>query len=111
MISQAVICGDRRPYLGALVVPDEEACTAWAAEQGLPAGSWQALAESEVLRKQLQNRINRQLASLNPHEQVRRIAVCHESFTIENGLLTPTMKLKRQPIYNRYAELFSTLYG
>lgn len=111
MISQAVIYGDKRPYLGALIVPDEEVCTAWAAEQGLPAGSWQALAKSEVLRKQLQNRINRQLASLSPHEQVRRIAVCHEPFTIENGLLTPTMKVKRQQIYDRYAELFSTLYG
>lgn len=111
LISQVMVFGDRRPYLVALLVPDEEACMAWAMANGLPVSSWRSVAESEIMRKELQNRVNAMLKSMPPHEQVRRVAVTHEPFTIENGMLTPTMKLKRQQVFSRYGMLLESLYG
>ncbi len=111
MIAQAVVYGDQRPYLVALIVPDRENALAWASGQGLPESDWETLAASRVLRKELQNRINRMLAPLNSFEQVRRIIVLPEPFTVESGLLTPTMKIKRRKVYARYREALEGLYS
>jgi len=110
LIEQVVVYGDQRPYLVGMVVPDREACTTWAAEKGLPKSGWAELAGSEVLRKEIQGRIQKHLKPLNPHEQVRRIVIQVEPFTIDNGFMTPTMKLKRRAIYQHYAEVFESLY-
>lgn len=110
LIEQVVVYGDQRPYLIAMVVPNQEACMAWAEEEGLPKSGWQELAGSEILRKHLQGLIQNLLKGLSSHEQVRRIHVQSEPFSIENGFLTPTMKLKRRLIYQHYAELFDALY-
>ncbi len=111
LIGQAVVYGDRKPYLVALIAPDRDAALAWAAEQGLPETDWAHLAASKVLKKELQNRINRLLAPLNPFEQVRRIHVLPEPFTIESGLLTPTLKVKRRRVYDQYREVLEGLYS
>ncbi|MDX8404458.1 MAG: long-chain fatty acid--CoA ligase [Mariprofundaceae bacterium] len=110
LVEQVVIYGDQRPYLVAMVVPNQEACMAWAEESGMPKSGWQELANSDVLRKHMQSQIQQRLKLLNAHEQIRRIYVQTEPFTIENGFLTPTMKLKRRIIYQEFAELFESLY-
>lgn len=110
LIDQVVVYGDQRPYLVAMVVPNREACSAWADEQGLPKSGWPELAASDVLRKHIQNRIQQHLKPLNPFEQIRRIHIQIEPFTIENGFLTPTLKLKRKNIYHEFAETFEALY-
>ncbi|HKI59922.1 MAG TPA: long-chain fatty acid--CoA ligase [Mariprofundaceae bacterium] len=110
LIDQVVVYGDQRPYLVAMVVPNREACSAWANEQGLPKSGWEELASSDVLRKLIQNRIQQHLKSLNSFEQIRRIHIQTNPFTVENGFLTPTMKLKRKNIYHEFAEIFEALY-
>lgn len=110
LIEQVVVYGDQRPYLVAMVVPNQEACVAWAKESGMPKSGWQELAVSDVLRKHIQGLIQQHLKSLNSHEQIRRIAIHTEPFTIENGYLTPTMKLKRRVIYQDFSEQFESLY-
>ena len=110
MIDQVVVFGDQRPYLVAIVVPNEEACRTWADSKGLPATDWSALAASPVLRKELQNRIAGILKTLNPYEQVRRIHVRAEPFTIESGLLTPTLKIKRRLVLEKYRDEIEALY-
>jgi len=110
LIEQVVIYGDQRPYLAALVVPNRDGCMAWAEASGMPKSGWQELACSDVLRKHIQSHIQQHLKSLNPHEQIRRIAIHTEPFTMENGYLTPTMKLKRRVIYQDFAEQFEALY-
>jgi len=110
LIEQAVVYGDQRPYLVAMVVPNRDACTAWAQASGMPKSGWQELAFSDVLRKHIQNQIQDQLKQLNSFEQIRRIYIQLEPFTIENGFLTPTMKLKRRNIYQEFAEIFEALY-
>ena len=110
MIDQAIVYGDRKPYLVALIVPNEESCLAWAAEKGLPETDWAHLCASEILKKQLQNLINQLLKSLNPFEQVRRIELLAKPFTIESGLMTPTMKLKRRKVYDKFHDRLEALY-
>ncbi|MES0372317.1 MAG: long-chain fatty acid--CoA ligase, partial [Mariprofundaceae bacterium] len=110
LIEQIVVYGDQRPYLVAMLVPNKEACMAWAEESGMPKSGWHELASSDVLRKHLQSQIQQRLKLLNAHEQVRRIYIQIDPFTIENGFLTPTLKLKRRLIYDHYAEIFESLY-
>jgi long-chain acyl-CoA synthetase len=110
LIDQVAVFGDHRPYLVAIVVPNAEACRTWAREAGLPASDWQALASSPVLRKALQNRIATTLKPLSPFEQVRRIHVHAEPFTIESGLLTPTLKIKRRLVFGLLKDEIEALY-
>ncbi len=95
-LAQAVVIGDDRPYLVALVAPDADAAS------GLSRAELQALAEERVAA------LN---ATLPPYEQVKRVAVLTDPLTVEDGLLTPTLKLRRKPIAARYAALIEELYG
>jgi len=110
-IDQVVVYGDQKPYLVALVVPNREACTLWAGEQGLPETDWDHLCDSDILKKYLQTKINRMLKPLNPFEQVRRIHLLHQPFSIESGLLTPTMKIKRRKVYAHFHNSLEALYS
>jgi len=111
MIDQAVVFGDQKPYLVALIVPNKEACTLWAHAEGLPETDWDHLCDSEILKKHLQTMINKLLHPLNPFEQVRRIHMLHQGFTIESDLLTPTMKIKRRKVYEKYRDTLESLYS
>ncbi|MFQ5355131.1 MAG: AMP-dependent synthetase/ligase [Mariprofundaceae bacterium] len=111
LIEQVVVYGDKKPYLVALIVPAREGCEAWAMEQGLPRTAWEDLAVSDILRKELQNRISKCLSGLSQHEQVRRLAVHFELFSIDNGLLTPTMKIKRRKVNEQFLDIFEELYS
>jgi len=110
LIDQVVVYGDRKPYLVALVVPNEEALRAWARQQGLPETDWSALCASDVARKHVQTRINALLADFNPYEQIRRIFLLAQPLTIDNGMLTPTLKIKRRKVHAAFAERFEALY-
>lgn len=111
MIEQALVYGDQRPYLVALIIPNEESCMAWARAKGLPETDWEHVCTSEILKKSLQTRINGILKPLNPFEQVRRIHLLPHPFTIEEGLLTPTMKIKRRKVNEKYGATLENLYS
>lgn len=110
MIDQVVVYGDQKPYLVALVVPNREACAAWAVEQGLPESDWAHLSSSKVLRKMLQTRIAAMLRPLNAFEQVRRIYLLDKEMNMDDGLLTPTMKVRRRQVFERFGEQLEGLY-
>jgi len=110
MIEQVVVYGDRKPYLVAMIVPAEEACMTWAHNEGLPETDWAHLAMSDILRKTLQTCISRHLKELAQHEQIRRICIRPQPLTIEEGLLTPTMKIKRRKVYELFREDLEALY-
>ena len=110
-IEQVVVYGDQKPYLVALVIPNPEACKAWAVQQGLPETDWAHLCDSPIFKKHLQTKISTMLKPLNPFEQVRRIHLLHQPFTIESGLMTPTMKIKRRKVYEQYNGILESLYS
>jgi long-chain acyl-CoA synthetase len=108
-ISQAVMHGDRRPYPVALITLDEEEILPWAQEQGLPQDLEQ-LASSDEVRALIQEELDRANSNYAQVEQVKRFAVLGRDLSIEDGELTPTLKVKRNVINDRYAEVFDSLY-
>ncbi len=109
-VSQAMVVGDRRPFLSALLVPNFEALAHWGAahgRQGDPSG-W--LAEPEV-RALFQTEIERVNAHHERYEQIRAFELLAREWTLEAGEITPTMKLKRKVITAGNRELLDRLYA
>jgi long-chain acyl-CoA synthetase len=109
-ISQAVMYGDRRPYPVVLITLDPEEIVPWAKEQGLPEDMAQ-LAEHEQIREMMQAELDRANSNYAKVEQVKKFTVLDHDLSIESGELTPTLKVKRNVIYDRYEDLFNDMYG
>jgi long-chain acyl-CoA synthetase len=108
-IGQAMVSGDRRPHLVALLVPETELLDQWATQHQKP-GDLAQLREHPELIKTLAEAVNRVNANLSPVERVRRFAVAPEGFTIENGMLTPSLKIRRHKIRERFGPIIDALY-
>jgi len=109
-IGQAMVIGDRRPYLVGLLVPDADYARDWARHHDRP-HDVAALCEDEAFRKAVGaavDRINRDVA---PPERVRSFVLTPEPFTIDSGEMTPTMKIRRHAILARYGDRLNALYG
>ncbi len=108
LVSQALLFGDEKPYCVALVSVDHEAVHKWTELGKLPDADSEASADAlfTVIWKHVQE-INQHLASF---ESIKRIAIVGEEWTLENGLLTPTMKVKRKEVVKRYREQIEALY-
>ncbi|MBM3733506.1 MAG: long-chain fatty acid--CoA ligase [Acidimicrobiia bacterium] len=109
-IAQAMVYGDRHPHLVALLVPDAEWLHGWARARG-KTGDAAALAADPDLVAALAAAVERVNAGLSPIERIRRFLVAPEPFTIENGLLTPTLKIRRHKLRAIYGEKLEALYG
>jgi long-chain acyl-CoA synthetase len=108
-ISQAVVYGDDRPYLVALLTLDPEEREALASHIGLESGE-ELLADDERVRAELQTAVDSVNENLARIEQVKRFDVLDGDLTQEAGELTPTLKLKRNVVNDRYGERFEALY-
>jgi long-chain acyl-CoA synthetase len=104
LIQQAVVFGDRRPYIVALIVPDWETLG-----HHLPEG--EPSPDDAATRRLVRERMQHALAGLPDHEQVRRFQILAEPLTQEAGELTPTLKVKRRIVAERYSEAIRGLYG
>jgi len=91
-IAQAMVYGDRRPHLVALLVPDPE------------------IASKDDVHQRLQRAVDRVNADLSVIEKVRRFILADQPFTIENEQMTPSMKIRRHIISNVYGERLDALY-
>jgi long-chain acyl-CoA synthetase len=107
-ISQVMVFGDRRPYLVAVVVPDPEFVAAYA-EGEVPA-DMSALAADPGFTRAIGAAVSRVNLTLMPSERVRRFVVAAEAFSITNGQMTPTLKIKRHVIRERYGAALDALY-
>ena len=109
-ISQAVMHGDRRPFPVALITLDAEEILPWAGEHGLPEDLG-ALADADEVRALVQEELDRANAHYAQVEQIKKFAILDRDLTIEDGELTPTLKVKRSVINERFADLFESLYA
>jgi long-chain acyl-CoA synthetase len=109
-IAQAVMYGDRKPYPVALITLDAEEILPWAKERGLPQ-DLAALAEHEQVRELVQRELDRVNARYAQVEQIKRFRILDHDLSIDSGELTPTLKVKRNVVYERYAELFESMYA
>jgi long-chain acyl-CoA synthetase len=108
-ISQAVMYGDRKPFPVALVTLDEEEILPWAKEKGLPEDIGE-LAEQDEVREIVQRELDRANSNYAQVEQVKKFTILDHDLSIDSGELTPTLKVKRNVIYEKYSELFEGLY-
>jgi long-chain acyl-CoA synthetase len=109
-IGQVLVYGDRRPHLVALVVPSKELLEAAAVRAGVPMGSPQ-LATDPELKRVVEEAVGRANTKLSSIERIRRVELVTEPFTVENGLLTPTLKLRRGRIVERHGIAIERLYA
>lgn len=110
LIGQAVVVGDGRKYLVALLTLDPDDAADWAAHHGAFADI-ASLISDPALRAEVAagvERVNREHA---PVEQIKHWRLLHEPFTVEGGELTPTMKVKRSVVIDRHADLVEEMYA
>ncbi len=108
-ISQAVMHGDRRPYPVVLITLDEEEIVPWARSQDLP-GDVAALASEPKVRELIQAEIDRVNERYAQVERVKRFAILDRDLSQETGELTPTLKVKRNVVAEKYADVVESLY-
>ena len=109
-IAQAMVYGDKRPHLVALLVPDPDFAKDWAKANG-KAADMAALADDPDFRKAVGAAIERVNAGLSVIERVRRFALTAEPFSIENSMMTPSLKIRRHVIREKYGPALEALYG
>jgi len=110
LISQALVVGDRRPYITALITIDEPAVREWAAREGLD-GDMTVLAASDKLKQLLQPAVDRVNSELARPEQIKRFAVLPRDFSEADGEVTPTLKLKRRICLQHFEQEIEALYA
>jgi long-chain acyl-CoA synthetase len=108
-ISQAVVHGDNRSYLVALLTLDADEASAFASELGID-GDVDALASHPAVQEALQKAVDTANSRFARVEQVKKFTVLDQDLSQEAGELTPTMKVKRAVVERRYADTFDALY-
>lgn len=111
LISQAVVVGDARPFIAALITLDTEAMSQWAAEHGLSDLPLSELAEDVDLRAIIQSAVDDANGSVSRAESIRKFAVLPDGLTIAGGELTPTLKVRRAVVEKHYGHVIERLYG
>jgi len=109
-IGQAMVFGDKRPHLVALLVPEQDFVTDWAKANGKKRGIAEAAGDSDfhALVGEAVARVNKDLTQA---ERVRRFIVVSEPFSVENAMLTPSMKIRRHVIKDTFGADLEALYG
>src|SRR6185437_16216518 len=103
LIAEAVVVGDRRKYLTALLVLDTEAAARFAADRG-------ASADGAEVRAEIQRAVDDTNTHFARVESVKKFHLLRQPFSIDAGELTPTMKVKRRVVYQRYAREIEAMY-
>jgi len=109
-VAQAMVYGDKRPYLVALIVPDEEFALHWARANKKPHDVAQ-LVKDDDFRAELRSVVDEINQGLSVIEKVRNFTLIPEPFSVENEMLTPSMKIRRHIITRHYGEQIMGLYG
>ena len=109
-ISQAVVYGDRRPYLTAIVTLDPEEVAAYAKEHNLGTTDPAELGKNDGIRAIVQGAVDEVNSKVARVEEVKKFTILPHDLTQETGELTPTMKVKRNIVYEKYAPVFDAMY-
>ena len=109
-ISNAVVVGDRRRHIAALLVPDFQRLSEFACASGLDGASPAALIRHPLVRNLIERQVDQINAGLAPFEQIKRFALLADDFSIAAGNLTPTFKVRRRIVEEEYSEIVAELY-
>jgi long-subunit acyl-CoA synthetase (AMP-forming) len=110
LVGTACAIGDGRPFVSALVVLDPDMAPAWAAQQGIEEASLEALSGDDRVRAEIQKAVDTVNAQVSNVEAIKKFTVLSEDWLPGGEELTPTMKLKRKPIAQKYAAQIDAMY-
>ncbi len=110
-ITNIMVYGEQRPFNVAVVVPDIEALTKWAADNGLGDRTVDQLLEEDAVKELIEREMNRQSGPIKGYERIRGFVLTDEEFTPENGMLTPSLKVKRRAVMAKYGDEIEALYA
>jgi long-chain acyl-CoA synthetase len=111
LISHAVVVGEARPFIAALITVDREAITQWATRHRLGEATMTELAENAELRSVIQSAVDDANRSVSRAESIRQFAVLPRDLTIDEGELTPTLKVRRAVVEKHHADVIEQMYG
>jgi len=109
-ISQAVVHGDRRPFLTALITLDPEEIVPWAQQQGIEDTDMASLAQNDQVRALVQEAVDTVNEKVARVEEVKKFTILPHDLTQETGELTPTLKVKRNVVNEKFADLLEAMY-
>lgn len=110
-ISDAMVHGDRRKYLSAVLTLERSAVEAHAAQAGISSRTWEELLGHPQVLALIQSTVDQVNAGLASHETIKQFRVLPKEFAVESGELTPTLKIRRKIAYERYRDLFDAMYS
>lgn len=112
LVSQVLVVGDNRPFIGALVTLDEEALPGWLQRHGLPAETTVAeAADNDTVRAAVQELINNANQSVSQAEAIKSFRIVPRDFTEASGHLTPSMKVKRAQVMKDFESVVDEMYA
>ncbi|HAT1181347.1 AMP-dependent synthetase/ligase [Corynebacterium striatum] len=112
LISQAMVVGDGKPFIGVLLTLDEDALKRWKAEHNIPANrTMKEVATDATLRAEIQDAINQVNTTVSHAEAIKKFFILESDLTEEDNELTPTMKVKRYVVAQRYAGAIDQIYS
>ncbi|HEY0265059.1 MAG TPA: long-chain fatty acid--CoA ligase [Granulicella sp.] len=110
LVAQAALVGDKRKYVSVLISPNLAELAEWAKDQGISSTDPKALVKDEKVVKLYKSIVDQVNGTLAPYEAMRRITIVPDEWSIEDGTLTPSMKLKRRIVEKRYATEIGEFY-
>jgi long-chain acyl-CoA synthetase len=111
LISQVVVVGDQRPFIGALITLDNEMLPGWLASHNLPPMSAEEAKTNPVVLARIQRAVDRANEAVSRAESIRKFSILDDDFTEANGYLTPSLKVKRSLVLKDFAKDIDDLYG
>jgi len=111
LVSQAMVVGDQRPFIGALITIDEEYFPSWKSQHGKPSdASVSDLADDAELRAEIQTAVDQANSAVSQAEAIKKFTILSKDFTEAGGEITPSLKLKRNIVNKNYATDIEALY-
>jgi len=111
MVSQAVLIGDMRRFPALLIEPDFEALERWARSQGIDFDSRESLCSDPRVVELFEDQILGEMEDLARYERPKKIALLPKELSVENGEITPTLKVKRRIIEEKFSDIIAAIYA
>ena len=111
LISQVVAVGDKRPFVSALITLDQQMLPSWLRSHGQPEMTPAQAIQSEAVQESLQRAIDRTNRQVSRAESIRKFKILPGDFTLENGMLTPSLKVRREIVLDRFADVIEDIYA
>jgi long-chain acyl-CoA synthetase len=110
-IDQLVVVGEKQPFMASLIVPDFEALEEHAKKESISYSSMEDLINKDEIQKIYRTEIRKYSKELASHEKIRDFRLVPEEFTVESGELTPTLKVKRRIVEDKYSHLIEDMFA